>query len=134
MTAFLAIPKNKKVEKIDKTGNQINVIYPYRTRGGGWSFDDKEVGLQGEPFVAGIPQIINSIVGRRRKFTAYISKDPVPDYTGHLVKMDLVDKEMKNLVGEGWYQFNGTSMVGWLCPATLKYFKDYPENIYFRIE
>lgn len=134
MTAFAATPRIKTVEVIDKTGNQINVIYPYRTRGGGWSFDDKEVGLQGEPFVAGIPAIINSIVGRRRKFTAYISKDPMPDYTGHLVKLDLIEKELKNLVGEGYYYLNGTQMIGWLCPATLKYFAGYPENIYFKIE
>jgi hypothetical protein len=133
MSKMMTIAKKRKIELVDKTGNQINVIYPYRTRGG-WSFDDKEVGLQGEPFVAGIPKIIDSIVGKRKKFTAYISKDPIPDYTAQLEKLDIIDKEFRNLVGEGWYQLVGTPMLGWLCPATLKYFKDYPDNIYFKIE
>ena len=111
---------------VDKTGNQINVIYPYRTQGGGWAFDDHEVGLHREPFVLGIPEIIDSIVGERDSIVAYISKDPIPKHTGHLIRVK----------GEepGWYTLQGTKMVGWLCPATLKYFKEYPENIYFKIE
>jgi hypothetical protein len=125
---------------VDKTGNQINVIYPYKTKGGGWSFDDEEVGLHGEPFVAGIPEIINSIVGKRRKFTAYISHSPIPEYTGHLRKMrgsefkKLVWARSKSEVISGWYILEETGMAGWLCPATLKYFKDYPDDIYFKIE
>lgn len=118
---------------MDKTGNQINVIYPYRTRGG-WSFDDPEVGLQGEPFVAGIPAIIDSIVGRRKKFKCFISKNVIPDYTGCLRKLNKMEKSMKDLMGEGYYRLDKTDMIGWLCPATLKYFKDYPDNIYFKIE
>lgn len=111
---------------VDKTGNQINVIYPYRTQGG-WAFDDAEVGLQREPFVLGIPAIIDSIVGSRDNFTAYISHSRIPKYTGHLTKAPDIQEE-------GWYILKGTEMVGWLCPATLRYFADYPENIYFRIE
>lgn len=117
---------SRKQNLVDKTGNQINVIYPYKTKGG-WSFDDAEVGLKGEPFVAGIPEIINSIVGRRRKFVAYISKAKIPNFTGHL-------RRDKNSEEAGWYLLQGTKMRGWLCPATLKYFKGYPDSIYFRIE
>ena len=95
--------------------------------------------------MAGIPEIINSIVGRRRKFTAYISKDPIPNYTGHLKKTKapsvkkgrqmLSDVEIEEEgLSNGWYELKGTGQVGWLCPATLKYFEDYPDNIYFRIE
>lgn len=116
----------------DKTGNQINVIYPYRTKHG-WSFDDEEVDLQGEPFIAGIPAIIDSIVGERDSFTAYISHSPIPNYTGHLVRME--KKELKGYSPQqGWYRLEETGMEGWLCPATLKYFKEYPSSIYFKIE
>ena len=123
------IMKNKLV---DKTGNQINVLYPYRTKGG-WAFDDAEVGLHAEPFVLGIPEIIDSIVGKRNSFTVYISHSKIPKATGHLQRLS------KQLLPEGegsdgWYGLKGTDMVGWLCPATLKYFKGYPENIYFKIE
>lgn len=121
-----------KVILKDKTGNQINVIYPYRTKSG-WAFDDEEVGLQGEPFVMGIPEIIDGIVGGKDTFTAYISKDPIPFFTAFLQKVtDVPQKYLPN--GEGWYELNGSGLVGWLCPATLKYFKEYPETIYFKIE
>lgn len=111
----------------DKTQNQINVIYPYRTKHGGWSFDDEAVGLYGEPFVSGIPEIIDAIVGKKTKqFTAFISKDPIPNYTGCLEQT--IEK------GTGWYKLQETGSLGWLCPATLKYFEDYPNKIYFKIE
>lgn len=110
----------------DKTKNQINVIYPYRTKAG-WSFDDAEVELHGEPFIAGLPEIIDSVAGEVDNFTAYISKDPIPDYTILLNRMD-----DKNEIG--WYEMEGTELVGWLCPATLKYFENYPKQIYVKIE
>ena len=119
---------------VDKTGNQINTIYPYRTKGG-WAFDDEEVGLQGEPFIAGIPEIIDSIVGEKNEFVAHISHSPIPNFTGHLIKLS--DDEIEKggyMPMTGWYQLEGTEMIGWLCPATLKYFPDYPDSIYFKIE
>lgn len=116
----------KQSKLVDKTGNQINVIYPYKTRYGGWVFDDTEVGLHAEPFVMGIPAIIDGIVGERENFTAFISKNHIPNYTGRLMR--LRRKET------GWYKLEGTNQEGWLCPATLRYFKDYPEDIFFRIE
>ncbi len=118
----------------DKTGNQINTIYPYRTQAG-WAFDDSEVALQGEPFIAGIPEIIDSIVGDKDKFTAHISHSPIPNFTGHLKKLSEKDIQQGGFMPEtGWYELEGTNMIGWLCPATLKYFKDYPDSIYFKIE
>jgi len=119
---------------LDKTGNQINTIYPYRTKGG-WAFDDEEVGLKTEPFIAGIPEIIDSIVGKRDNFTAHISASVLPNYTGHLIKVppEEMNDDYKG-PSTGWYMLEGTEMIGWLCPATLKYFKDYPDSIYFKIE
>lgn len=111
----------------DKTGNQINVIYPYRTAHG-WSFDDPEVGLMREPFVCGTERIIDNLVGDVDKFVAYISHSPIPYYHARLTKIDDRDGI------EGWYRLGNTDMVGWLCPATLKYFKDYPDDIYIKIE
>lgn len=128
-------PTKSTTKLVDKTGNQINTIYPYRTKGG-WAFDDADVGLKGEPFIAGIPAIIDKVVGKRDSFTAHISHSPIPKHTLKLVAVkapeeaDTLEKELNN----GWYEMDGTGMVGWLCPATLKYFKDYPKEIYVKIE
>ena len=121
-----SVHQEKPVVK-DKTTNQINIIYPYRTAMGGWSFDDAEVGLQGEPFVSGIPEIIDSLVGEASRFEAFISKDPIKDYTCHFIKDPLE-------LGDGNYILEETGAKGWLCPATLKYFVDYPNDIYVKIK
>ena len=42
-------------------GNQIHVIAPYR-QASTWVFDDSSVGLKAEPFVSGIPQMIDALV------------------------------------------------------------------------
>ena len=41
--------------------NSILVIAPYRYNGT-WVFDDENVGLGREPFVAGVPQMIDYLV------------------------------------------------------------------------
>lgn len=41
--------------------NALMVIAPYRYQGT-WVFDDETVGLAREPFVAGIPAIIDALV------------------------------------------------------------------------
>ena len=41
--------------------NQIHVIAPYR-QASTWVFDDPAVGLKAEPFVSGIPQMIDALV------------------------------------------------------------------------
>lgn len=124
----------KEKALVDKTGNQINTIYPYRTQAG-WAFDDEEVGLNAEPFIAGIPEIIDGIVGDRDEFVAHISHSVIPNYTGHLVKLNPTKVAEEGCTPDtGWYMLEGTDQIGWLCPATLKYFKDYPDSIYFKVE
>jgi hypothetical protein len=123
----------KTATLVDKTGNQINVIHPYKTKAG-WSFDDEQVRLQGEPFILGTEKIITSIVGKATNFTAYISHAPIPQHSGLLIKLTADEIRKKNLGMDNWYRLNGTDQVGWLCPATLKYFRDYPDSIYFKIE
>lgn len=124
----LSVQDNKFV---DKTGNQINVLYPYRHMGG-WVFDDPDIGLYKEAFVLGTDEIINSIVGKRKKFKVLISHSYIPDETGVLEKVAIKDKN--NVEAEGWYKLKGTEMVGWLCPQVLSYFRGYPDKIHFKIE
>jgi hypothetical protein len=109
----------------DKTKNVVNVIHPYRGKYGIWAFDDAEVELQGEPFVGDINTMIDSFAGGKEKVTVYISSQPIANQT---LKLNRIEEN------EGFYNLDGTDMVGWLCPATLKYFPEYPLNIYAKIE
>ena len=45
----------------DIVSNQIHVIAPYR-QASTWVFDDPAVGLKAEPFVSGIPKMIDALV------------------------------------------------------------------------
>ena len=113
-----------------KQQNQINVIAPY-FKDGVWAFDDEAKGLTREPFVAGVPEIIDrltaDISNARSGFRLTFSDDPFPDY------------ELKAVRGEPahggyWYSIEGTDQVGWLCPALLRYYSTAPEVIYAKAD
>ena len=68
------------------TANQICVIKPYwLDTAQTWVFDDDRVGLVQEPFVLGIPEMINDLVNKNlgddypveRGFRLLFSKDPM---------------------------------------------------------
>jgi hypothetical protein len=63
------------------SANAIRVIHPYRWNGM-WVFDDPDVGLVREPFVAGIPEIIDYVVrdvpNAGTGFNLIFSNRPVP--------------------------------------------------------
>ena len=118
--------------------NAINIIYPYPI-GKTWVFDDLSRGLVSEPFVFGSSEILTALTKIKfgmvgmQKFKLIFSKYPLPEVHAKFVKID------KKAVTGAWYKVvidnqyvNGRE--GWLCPATLKYFKDYPNEIYIYLE
>jgi hypothetical protein len=110
--------------------NSIMVIAPYLYRGA-WVFDDPSKGLDKEPFIAGIPEMIVDITrhipGARNGFRLLFSASPFP---GAQAELDLAGEES----GGAWYTQAGTSHRGWLCPALFKYFDKAPEHIYVKAE
>lgn len=108
----------------------MNVIFPYKTEGI-WAFDDAGRGLLREPFVFGIPEIIEQFTGRiadaEQGFKLIFSPGPFPGYDAKLV---WVSEEYEG----NWYRLDGTEAAGWLCPALLKYFDSAPAEIYCRVE
>lgn len=113
--------------------NAIFSITPYY-HSGMWVFDDDRVNLVKEPFVAGIPEIIEYYLAKenidgKKGFVAIFSDTPMPDYTSIL---NIFDRE-KTQTG-AWYRDEVTKMEGWLCPALLLYYKTPPENIYFKFK
>ena len=110
--------------------NAIMVIAPYWYQGT-WVFDDEAMGLVREPFVEGIPEMINRLVqdipDAHKGFRLLFSANPFPGYQGELA---LERPEY----GGCWYRDVETSESGWLCPALFLYFGVAPEKIYVKTE
>ena len=117
----------------------MHCIQIYRHQGT-WAFTDGDHDLINEPFVAGIPQFIDFIIRQDKKdprdgeYIVTFSKNQFPTAVYEL-KFDRDD------MGGAWYKcepcnssVNGTvGGEGWLCPATLNYFEDFPRSIFVQI-
>ncbi len=110
--------------------NAMMVIYPYRHEGM-WVFDDDRVGLVREPFVFGIPEMIDAfavdIADAQDGFRLLFSAQPFPGFQEELI---WVRAEYEG----NWYRSSKLGSEGWLCPALFKYFDKAPEKIYVRLE
>jgi hypothetical protein len=110
--------------------NQILVIAPYK-RAGTWVFDDPAVGLEAEPFVAGIPEMIDRLVAPIEKaeegFRCLFSASQFP---GAMVELQRQHEEL----GGWWYFSSQYNATGWLCPALFKYFDSAPEKLFVKAE
>jgi hypothetical protein len=117
--------------------NAILVISPYRAHGT-WVFDDPAVGLVQEPFVSGVPEMIDRLVqdipGAERGFRLLFSAGPFPGYQAKFTRV------RQGEYGGTWYRFetpedtDAPAMEGWLCPALFKYFDTAPDMLYARAE
>ncbi len=110
--------------------NQILTIQPY-WQTGTWVFDDEAVGLDAEPFVEGIPEMITDMVedidNARDGFRLLFSAEPFPNYQE---KITWVREEMDG----NWYKREENGEEGWLCPALFKYYDSAPAEIYAKAE
>jgi len=109
------------------------IIKPYWFSGT-WVFDDPATGLVREPFVAGVPEMIDRLVehipdARRRGFRLLFSAAPFPGFQAAFAR----DRDD---VGGTWYRTlpPHPPMQGWLCPALFKYFENAPPVIYVKAE
>ena len=118
----------KLFKKKFKTGNQINVVHPY-VWFNQWVFDDPDVGLIKEPFVAGADSMIDLMTDNADSCTLVFSKDKFPTAEHKITKVK----------GDGYgtdyiYDTIRGSLKLWLCPALLKYFTKAPKHIYFQVK
>jgi hypothetical protein len=94
-------------------------------------FVDPEVGLKQEPFVEGVPEMIDDLVvnipNARRGFRLLFSASPFPGSQRKLTRL-------REEFGGWWYASDRPRMEGWLCPALLRYFDEAPEEIYVKAE
>ncbi|QDT99956.1 DUF6717 family protein [Gimesia aquarii] len=110
--------------------NAIMVIAPYRYQGT-WVFDDASVGLVREPFVAGVPEMIDVIVkdipSADDGFRLLFSAKAFPGYQKKLVWL-------RGDSGGNYYRFEDDPMEGWICPAMFKYYSTAPKELYVKAE
>jgi len=110
--------------------NAMMVIFPYRYEGM-WVFDDDATDLVREPFVSGIPEIIDILVkdipNAQKGFKLLFSGNPFPGYQVELVWL-------REEYGGNWYRWEEKNQEGWLCPALFKYFGTTPPKIYCQAE
>lgn len=113
--------------------NSLLVIQPYR-HAGTWVFDDARAGLSKEPFVAGVPEMIDLLVkeipeadnGFRLIFSA-------TDFPGSQKKLTWLRGEKSG----NYYEMpgpDGKMMEGWICPAMFRYFEAAPPALYIKAE
>jgi hypothetical protein len=117
-------------ESLSPSGNSLVVIAPYWYEGA-WVFDDTKAGLSREPFVAGVPEMINVLIkdipGAKDGFRLTFSAKPFP---GFQKKLRWVRAES----GGNYYRLADPPMEGWLCPAMFKYFSEAPKELYVKAE
>lgn len=113
-----------------RPANSLMVIEPYRYADT-WVFDDKRVGLEQEPFISGIPEMIDKMVAdipnAKDGFRLVFSTQPFP---GH--ELELVWRRPDK--GGNWYYCPPLDKEGWLCPALFRYYQKAPERIYVMAE
>jgi len=116
--------------KILSMGNALLVIEPYRS-GKVWRFDEPRLRLKGEPFVQGVPEMIDKMVagipGAENSVRLIFSQRSFP---GAQYRLD----RRREQDGGNWYYSEQYQMEGWLCPALFKFFPRAPRHIYVRAE
>ena len=112
--------------------NQILVIAPYWLDSvETWVFDDPAVDLVQEPFVSGVPKMMEHLVAdipnARSGFRLLFSAAPFPGCQRKLTRL-------REELGGWWYASDEPEAEGWLCPALFQYFDEAPEEIYAKAE
>lgn len=111
-------------------GNALLMLQPYK-EGKTWVFDDPQVGLKREPFIAGIPEMLDrltqGIPDADKGFRLLFSTEPFP---GQQIELTWLRTET---VGN-WYRCEQYQTEGWLCPALNKYFASPPKKLYAKAE
>lgn len=116
--------------------NEILIIFPYQHKEV-WVFDDENTDLFQEPFVSGMPKMIDELVAdadipnAKEGFKLFFSKAPFPNFQKKLSRI-------REEYGGWWYTDTTTDKdggkEGWLCGALFKYFAKAPETIYVKAE
>ena len=128
--AYLAVKHYGMPGRLNAPANSIIVLQPYKAAGT-WVFDDFRTGLVREPFVSGIPEIIDRLVSdipnAEKGFRLLFSANSFPGY-----HIKLIWRRAES--GGNWYYCEQYKIEGWLCPSLFRYFKEAPRELYAKAE
>ncbi len=117
-------------QRFGPPSNAIMVVAPYWYNGT-WVFDDEAVNLKREPFVAGVPEMIDVLVkdipDSKDGFRLLFSANAFP---GHQKKLTWLRGDS----GGNYYRLDDPPMEGWICPAMFRYYKTPPQALYVKAE
>lgn len=123
-----------------KPTNSIHTMRVYR-HNNSWVFDNPNVGLVKEPFVAGADEVFDHIA------ELHCGLDTPEDNLYIDIQFASIDFPGRQL----WMGWESASLGGndyrvvdcdfkylvnhelWLCPALLKYYRRAPENVYMKV-
>lgn len=121
----------------DEAMNQMEVlVLVWDERANTWVYDDPAHGRVREPFVLGVPRMIDRLLVfdvpqrqtaaglERRPFRLLFSREAFPE--GHRVEW------VREEAGGNWYRYEGDE--GWLCPALLDFFERAPAELWVKAE
>ncbi len=115
---------------VHRPANSLMVLMPYK-HAGTWVFDDPAVGLRQEPFVAGIPEMMDEMVkdipDADKGFRLLFSAQAFPGYS-HKLSWRRGDRT------GNFYYSEDYKKEGWLCPGLFKYYPTAPKEIYVKAE
>ncbi len=118
------------LNQVSQPANALIVVAPYR-HAGTWVFDDPSAKLVREPFVAGVPEMIDVLVkdipGATNGFRLLFSAQPFPGYQKKL-------KWLRGDMGGNYYRMDEPSMEGWICPAMFRYYQTAPKELFVKAE
>ncbi|HVJ82559.1 MAG TPA: DUF6717 family protein, partial [Planctomycetia bacterium] len=121
---------NRVPSRQGAASNAIMILAPYWYEGT-WVFDDAAVGLKREPFVAGVPEMIDALVkdvpDAKRGFRLLFSANAFP---GHQKKLNWLRTDN----GGNYYRLDDPPLEGWICPALFKYYDAPPTALYVKAE
>ena len=107
----------------NKHNNSINTINIFK-KDDSWVFNDSEVDLLEEPFVAGADTLLDILSKGSSKINVTFSSIQFPGST-------LTLEYQEGKINQGtYYKCKELNHVLWLCPALGKYFKKSPKTIF----
>ena len=111
----------------------------YKNHRNQWVFDDADVGLVQEAFVAGADKVMDKLtedytVSARKGFKLYM-RDMLPENTENSIEITHSEALFHDILGKSnYYNCDALGHRVWLCPNLYRFVTETPQVIWFWAE